>query len=115
VPGVYTFDRDINIATTVTFDGKDGSGNANSTSVFILRTSGSVKQAASIHMVLANGAQAKNIVWQVAGTVTVGAGATMAGVVLAKTAVAFITGSTLNGRILTQTACTLQSATIAVP
>jgi hypothetical protein len=115
VPGVYTFDRDITISTTVTFDGKDGSGKANTTSVFILRTSGSVKQAANIQVILTNGAQAKNIFWQVAGTVTVGAGATLEGILLAKTAVAFITGSTLNGRILTQTACTLQSATVAVP
>jgi hypothetical protein len=51
VPGVYTFDSDMNIATNVTFDGKDSSSNANTTSVFILRTSGSVKQVANIHMV----------------------------------------------------------------
>jgi hypothetical protein len=34
------------------------------------------------------------------------------GVLLVKTAVNFLTGSSLDGRILTQTACTLQMATI---
>jgi hypothetical protein len=115
VPGVYTFDRDITIATSVTFDGKDTEGNADPAPVFILRTSGSVKQAANINVILINGALPENIFWQVAGTVTVGAGATLKGIVLAKTAVVFITGSNLDGRVLTQTACTLQSATIAVP
>ena len=37
----------------------------------------------------------------------------MEGVVLVKTAAKFITGSNLNGRILAQTACTLQKATVA--
>jgi hypothetical protein len=36
----------------------------------------------------------------------------MEGILLVKTAVTFITGSTLNGRVLTQTACNLQSAVI---
>jgi hypothetical protein len=38
----------------------------------------------------------------------------MEGIILGKTAVTFITGSSLNGRILAQTACTLQKATITV-
>jgi hypothetical protein len=105
VSGVYTFDRDINIATEVTFSGTPSS-------VFILQTTGNVVQAANVGVVLEGGVQAKNIFWQVAGTVTVGAGAHMEGVLLVKTAVTFVTGSTLNGRILTQTACTLQSAGI---
>jgi hypothetical protein len=33
---------------------------------------------------------------------------------LVKTAVTFVTGSSLNGRVLAQTACVLQSATITV-
>jgi hypothetical protein len=105
VSGVYTFDRDINIITDVTFTGT-------SESVFILQTSGNVVQAANMNVILAGGVLAKNIFWQVAGAVTVGAGAHMEGVLLVKTAVTFITESTLNGRVLAQTACTLQSAGI---
>jgi hypothetical protein len=105
VSGVYTFDRDINIFADVTFSGT-------SSSVFILQTSGNVVQAANVDVLLSGGVLAKNIFWQVAGTVTVGAGGHMEGVLLVKTAVTFITESTLNGRVLAQTACTLQSAGI---
>jgi len=45
----------------------------------------------------------------------VGAGAHMEGILLVKTDVTFITGSSLNGRVLAQTACVLQSATIVQP
>mmetsp|Transcript_43264 Transcript_43264/g.100229 ORF Transcript_43264/g.100229 Transcript_43264/m.100229 type:complete len:166 (+) Transcript_43264:635-1132(+) len=56
-----------------------------------------------------------NIVWQVAGHVEVGANAHMEGVILVKTHAAFFTGSSLNGRILSQTAVTLDQAVIVAP
>jgi hypothetical protein len=55
---------------------------------------------------------AKNIVWQVAESVEVGAGAHVEGVFLVKTFVAFGTGASL---ILAQTAATLDQATITQP
>ena len=61
------------------------------------------------------GALAKNIFWQVSGNVAVMAGAHMEGNILCKTAVNFLTGSSLNGRILAQTAATLDQATITMP
>ena len=60
-------------------------------------------------------ATAKNIFWQVAGSVIVGAGAHMEGIILAKTSVLFETGSSLNGRVLAQTACALQMVNITEP
>jgi hypothetical protein len=36
----------------------------------------------------------------------------MEGILLVKTDVTFVTGSSLNGRVLAQTACALQKATI---
>jgi hypothetical protein len=104
-PGVYTFDRDVLITDHVTFAGT-------STDVFIIQTSKSVKQALSTNVYLEGGALGENIFWQVAQEVKVGAGAHMEGVLLVQTAVMFISGSSLNGRILAQTACVLQSATI---
>jgi hypothetical protein len=106
-PGVYWFETDVMIlpGTELTFNGT-------ADDVFIIQTTQSVKQAANTAVILQGGAKAENIFWQVAGEVTVGAGATMKGVLLVKTGVSFITGSTLVGRILAQTACTLQSATI---
>jgi hypothetical protein len=55
----------------------------------------------------------ENIIWQVAGTVVVGAGAHMEGVILSMNAVTFITGSSSDGRVLTQKACALQSARVS--
>jgi hypothetical protein len=105
VSGVYTFNTDVYISAPVTF-----SGDANS--VFILQTSGSVTQAANINVVLGPNVKAENIFWVVAGEVTVHSGAEMKGVLLVKTATKFNTGSTLVGRILAQTAVTLQQASI---
>jgi hypothetical protein len=108
-PGVYTFQMDISIGTgtAVTFDA-DGDSDA----VFILQTTGNLKQAGSTGVILANSAQAKNIFWQVAGNVLVGAHSNLAGVLLVKTDVTLMTSSSLNGRILAQTAVNLQKATI---
>jgi hypothetical protein len=104
--GVYTFGTNIWINSKVTFSGT-------STDVFIIRTTGNLLVGAAGPMVILEGnAKAENIFWQVAGQVTVCAGAHLEGVLLVKTAAVFQTGSTLNGRILAQTAVTLDSATI---
>jgi hypothetical protein len=105
VSGVYTFPTTITISSDVTF-----SGDANS--VFILQTSGSVTQEMDINVVLGPNVKAENIFWVVAGVLTVKSGAAMKGVLLIKTTVNFNTGSTLVGRILSQTFVTLQMASI---
>ena len=114
-PGVYTFGSDVNLVSDVHLLG-DG--------VYIIQMTGNLKQAANYAVILDNEnedgvsidpAKSKNIFWQVGGYVWVGAGAHMEGVILAKTKADFLTGSSLNGRILTQTACNLQSATITEP
>jgi hypothetical protein len=104
-PGVYTFDTDVNLNGDITFAGS-------ADDIFIIQTTGNLLQAAGYSVILSEGALAKNIFWQVAGQVTVGAGSHMDGVLLVKTAVTFVTGSSLNGRVLAQTACNLQSTTI---
>jgi hypothetical protein len=102
-PGIYNFTSGVSILSDVTFSG-DG--------VFIIQMTGGLVQAAATQVILAAGADASNIFWQVGGTVTVGATAHMEGILLVKTAATFITGSSLNGRVLAQTFCALQSATI---
>jgi hypothetical protein len=108
-PGVYTLNA-ITINGDVTFD---AGGNPNA--VFILQTPTTLNQAAGKSVILAGGALASNIVWQVAGSVTVAAGAHIEGIILTKTLAAFQAGSSLNGRILAQTAVTLISTTITQP
>jgi hypothetical protein len=107
--GVYTWSSSIGFNGDITLQGT-GAGNDD---IFILRTTGNVLAAAGANVVLANGATAKNIFWQVAGYVQLGAGAHVEGIFLVKTHVAFITGASLNGRVLSQTAATIQMATIA--
>jgi hypothetical protein len=109
LPGVYTFNTgDVTIGSDITFSG-------NSADIFIIQMTGNLKQVANKRVHLSGGALAKNIFWQVAGFVEVEAGAHMEGILLVKTHVLFKTGSSLNGRILAQTACDLQMATITQP
>jgi hypothetical protein len=107
-PGVYTFGTGVTIGADIYFDGSD-------TDVFIMQMTGDLLQAANTEVHLTGGALAKNIFWQVAGYVEVGDEAHMEGIILSKTSVLFKTGSSLDGRVLTQTACNLQSATITQP
>jgi hypothetical protein len=106
VPGVYTFQTGVKIKGNMTFSG-DG--------VFIIRMTGNLKLAKKTNIVLADNAKAENIFWQVAGFVRVGKKANMKGILLVKTSVLFKTHSTLEGRVLTQTRCDLQKATITQP
>ncbi|OEU14985.1 hypothetical protein FRACYDRAFT_241107 [Fragilariopsis cylindrus CCMP1102] len=104
-PGVYTFNTNIGITSNVQFNGT-------ATDIFIMRTSGSIIQAANTNVFLAGGALAENIFWSVPQTVSIGAGSHMEGILLVKTAVTMKTTSSLNGRILSQTAVALQIATV---
>jgi hypothetical protein len=106
--GVYTFTTGVHLTGPITFHGGEND-------VFIIQIAGNLLQDANYGVILTGGAKAENIFWQVSGFAVVGAGAVMQGTILAKTRVDFITGSTLNGRVFTQTACNLQSATITPP
>jgi hypothetical protein len=108
--GVYTFETDISITSNVIFD---ATGSASpDTDRFILQTTGNVIIANGASVTLAGGALASNIVWQVAGFVELGANTHMEGILLVKTQANFQAGSSLNGRVLSQTAVTLISTTI---
>jgi hypothetical protein len=107
-PGVYTFGSDVLITKEIFFDGT-------AQDIFIIQISGNLVLDANLRVKLSSGALAKNIIWQVAGNVKVMAGAHMEGILLVKTDVLFMTGSSLNGRVLAQTACNLQMATITQP
>ncbi|KAJ1444313.1 hypothetical protein M885DRAFT_553276, partial [Pelagophyceae sp. CCMP2097] len=107
-PGVYSWTTGVNIKTDVTLTGGP-------TDVFILKTTGVVFATAGVKMLLVGGLQAKNIFWQVAGNVAIGANAHMEGIFLVKTDVVFITGASLNGRLLAQTAVNLQKAIVKEP
>jgi hypothetical protein len=106
--GIYKFTTGISISTDIYFNGS-------ATDIFIIQITANLIQAANKKVVLTGGALAKNIFWQVAGYVEVGAGAHLEGILLVATHVNFLGGSSLNGRVLAQTACNLQMATITEP
>jgi hypothetical protein len=71
--------------------------------------------SSAVRITLAGGAQAKNIFWQVAGAATLGTTSHFEGTILGKTGINLLTGATINGRLLAQTAVALQKSTVTKP
>ena len=65
--------------------------------------------------VLTGGALPKNIFWQVAGSVEIGTTAHLEGIILCKTMINLRTGASISGRLMAQSAVTLDSSTIVQP
>ena len=116
--GVYTFGSSVTIKNNLFFNGTD-------TDVFIIQISGDliVEGSTRVHLDNAKDVEndedklpkAENIFWQVAGQVTVRPGAEFEGIILGMNAVTFGRMAKLNGRVLTQKACTLIKSTITQP
>jgi Ice-binding-like len=107
-PGLYSWNSSVNIDSNLTLQGPDDA-------VWIFQVTGDLELSAAKKVILAGGAQAENIYWQVAGTVDLGATAHAEGVILSKTSINLTTGASVNGRLLAQTAVTLDSATVTAP
>jgi hypothetical protein len=107
-PGVYEWGTAVNIPTDLTFSGS-------STDIWILKVAGTLDMASAKNVILAGGAQAKNIFWQVSGAVTVGANTHFEGIVLGQTSITFGNLASINGRLLSQTAVVLDANTVVYP
>jgi len=57
----------------------------------------------------------KNVFWQVAESVSIGTGSHFEGIVLSKTNITMGTHASINGRLLAQTAVTLDASTVVAP
>ncbi len=125
VPGVYT-----SASGSFMIQGGnltlDAQGNANATWVFQMASSltvGGPGAAAPQSIILVNGAQPKNVFWQVgtAATINAGGGGTMAGTIISQAGADVSTSGnlalvTINGRILSLNASvTLVNTVINVP
>jgi hypothetical protein len=108
--GHYTCAVDVDIATgtTLTLDGS-------ATDVWVFQITGKLTQAAATSVILLNGALPKNVFWQVSGNVDIGTTAVMQGVILGQTLINMQAGSTEHGRLLAQSAVTLDRATVTIP
>jgi hypothetical protein len=107
-PGLYKWGTPVLIPTDVTISGS-------SKDVWIFQIAQTLNLANGVRINLTGGALAKNIFWQVAGKVTLGTTSHFEGIILGKTLIALNTGASINGRLLAQTAVTLQQNTVKKP
>jgi hypothetical protein len=107
-PGLYKWTNNVTVPTNVTL-----SGGAND--VWIFQIAGNMTVSSAVKVTLVGGAQAKNIFWQVAGTVNIGTTAHVEGVIISKTGITLGTGASLNGRALAQTAVILDGNAVTKP
>jgi len=117
-PGLYKWSTSVAINTSITLDAK-GDTNA----VWIFQIAGDLKVApggdlpSGIKVILAGGAKASNIFWQVGGLTgaTLDTYSTFNGTILsAKQAIAN-TGAVVNGRLFAETQVTLQQNPVTQP
>jgi len=104
-PGLYKFSSSVGFASDCTLSGSP-------TDTWIFQIAGDMRIAAAMRITLAGGARAKNVFWQVAGKTTFGADSHFEGIILGATSAEFLTGSSINGRVLVQTAVTLDQTTV---
>jgi hypothetical protein len=85
--------------------------------VWIFQIAGNLTLGAGAKVLLSGGAQANNIFWQVGGVagVEIGTTAHVEGTILAAKAIHLRTGASLNGRALAQSAVTLAMNIIVIP
>jgi hypothetical protein len=95
-PGVYWTGTSFNITSVdLTLDGK---GDPNASWVF--QSESTLTVGTNVKVILANGAQAKNVFWHISSAATINAGAQMKGTILAFSGVSMGTGARLDGRAI---------------
>lgn len=105
-PGVYKWGTGVTIPTDVTL-----SGGPNDTWIFQIAQDLTMSSATNV--ILSGGAVAQNICWQVFGVVEIGTTSHFEGVILSQTSIVLSTGASINGRLMAQTAVTLDSNVVS--
>lgn len=107
-PGVYKWSSNVLVPANVTLTGGPND-------IWIFEIAGNLTLSSGARVILKGGALPKNIFWQVAGIAGLGTTAHIEGVVLSKTAIVLKTGASANGRLLAQTAVTLDANAVTKP
>ena len=107
-PGLYNWSSGVTIPTDVTISGGPNA-------VWIFQVAGTLTMGSAVRITLTGGAQAKNIYWVVSDAVTFGTTSHFEGNILGATGINLQTGATINGRMLAQTAVTLEMNTVVQP
>ncbi len=111
-PGLYKTSSTVMLsAGNVTLDAQ---GDVNA--IFIFQVASTLTTIGSTHVVLAGGAQAKNIFWQTGSSATLGTNSIFKGTVMALQSITLQTGATLEGRALARNgAVSLDSNPVTAP
>lgn len=112
-PGLYKWGTNV----LITNAGLTIAGNSDPTDVWIFQIAGDLIIDNAAIVTLTGGALPKNIFWQVAGGAGVSLGTTsqFKGVALTQTAIVVNSGATADGRLLAQTAVTLDGNAVTQP
>ncbi len=93
-PGVYCFGASAQLTGTLTLSGKG---------VYIFQIGSTLTTASNSAVILANGAMAGNVFWQLGSSATVGTNTAFAGSILAKVSDTINAGASINGRVFALT------------
>jgi len=107
-PGLYKWGTGVSISTDVTLDG-------GADDVWIFQIAGDITQASGTRVNLTGGALPQHVFWQTFGQLMIGTTAHFEGIALCQTAIVLRTGASVNGRLLAQTAVTLDQSTVTQP
>ena len=109
--GVYNSSSSIGLTGALTLN---AAGNPNA--VFVFQAGSTLTTASGSQIVLANGAQACNVYWQIGSSATLGTGSSFKGTIIAQASITVTTGASVEGRVLARDgAVTLDTNTITKP
>jgi hypothetical protein len=106
VPGLYKF------TTTAAITGADVTLSGSATDVWIFQIGTTLNVGSGIKVILAGGAKAANIFWQVGTSATLGTTSVFKGTIMAAQSISLATGASLEGRALASSAAVTLAAKI---
>ncbi|MEO5969530.1 MAG: ice-binding family protein [Bdellovibrionia bacterium] len=107
-PATYKWSSSVLIPTNVTL-----TGGAND--VWIFQIAQGLTVSSGVQVILAGGALAQNIYWQVYAAADLGTTSVFKGTIISATSIVLKTGASIKGRILAGTAVSLDSTTVTAP